>query len=352
MSYKVAYLLPTPITPGQQTLCILLIATSLSLSPFIFWLPLRRRTIPCTDRAGCASFIHSPSTNGRLSLTALAEDGGLGRGRSGASRGGGTAAGTSNLSPPSSPPLSPALAYAIRDDLTLLDVDAVVRHPVVDSLSSLAQLVPSNSRRPRRQRTPARSPTARSGGWGNSSGDGGGGSSSGDSRPGTPRRSSFLADNTGGGGWPTGLMAGLPPARSISRARSGGWGALDVSPSSALWFAHRKYRVVVCLDMSASMFTERWWGMPMHFIVDATMKFIQVWSSLSRFCRPILSRLCVPSSSYARDDGHAWHISLFSLIVSTPKYYFSVWHLVCKCRRGIRLNCLVGRIHDTAFDGG
>lgn len=55
-------------------------------------------------------------------------------------------------------------------------------------------------------------------------------------------------------------------------------------PMSEMWFAHKKYRVVVCLDMSESMSTERWWGMPAHYVVDATIKYIQVCALLLRLC--------------------------------------------------------------------
>lgn len=57
----------------------------------------------------------------------------------------------------------------------------------------------------------------------------------------------------------------------------GGYGrGVQVLPASEIWFAHRKYRVVVCLDLSTSVFAQRWGEMPADSFVDAAMMYIEV----------------------------------------------------------------------------
>lgn len=80
-----------------------------------------------------------------------------------------------------------------------------------------------------------------------------------------------------------------PTAAKTGRARAaehgvgggtndgGGYGrGVQVLPASEIWFAHRKYRVVVCLDLSTSVFAQRWGEMPADSFVDATMMYIEV----------------------------------------------------------------------------
>ncbi|CAM9608133.1 unnamed protein product, partial [Choristocarpus tenellus] len=59
---------------------------------------------------------------------------------------------------------------------------------------------------------------------------------------------------------------------------------LEVMPMSELWFGYRKYRLVVCLDMSSSMLEQQCWtcvldqerrGMPLMHLLEASMDIIQ-----------------------------------------------------------------------------
>lgn len=67
-------------------------------------------------------------------------------------------------------------------------------------------------------------------------------------------------------------------ATGVAAAVGGGGsgGGLEVVPASKIWFAHKKFRVVVCLDLSSSAFHLRWGGMPAEFYVDAVMTYIEV----------------------------------------------------------------------------
>lgn len=118
----------------------------------------------------------------------------------------------------------------------------------------------------KRQRNPARSVPICIGS--------GGESQDAEGRPSTPRHPRLGESSSGGfgGGGGNATVAAVPGVAGRARAGVG----LRVTPQSELWFAHRKYRVVVCIDLSASMVTERWWGMPIHFVVEATMKFLKV----------------------------------------------------------------------------
>lgn len=100
--------------------------------------------------------------------------------------------------------------------------------------------------------------------------------------------------------------AAIPTGASLG---AGSGSALEVSPKSVLWFAYRKYRLVVCLDLSASMCTGRWWGIPVELFVDATMKYIQVrrtWCGVGAvFCFVAVCLVCRRGPSGARSVAYS-----------------------------------------------
>lgn len=74
-----------------------------------------------------------------------------------------------------------------------------------------------------------------------------------------------------------GVNNGAGDANSSTSSAPGGVGReLQVLPASEIWFAHKKYRVVVCLDLSTSVFHQRWGDMPADSFVDAVMLFVEV----------------------------------------------------------------------------
>ena len=153
--------------------------------------------------------------------------------------------------------LPSAASLEIDDgDLTLLDADVVISTRNRRTFAAPDQTPTPGSRRAAPKRL-LRSSS-------------GGGSSTGEINiPGAGPTGKQLASEQAG--------SGRGATTSVATVATAGVGSsLEVSPRSILWFAHRKYRLVVCLDLSASMCLGRWWGMPVELFVDATMKYIQV----------------------------------------------------------------------------
>lgn len=69
---------------------------------------------------------------------------------------------------------------------------------------------------------------------------------------------------------------GEAAGRAVTGKDEGQTPKLIITPHTELWFAHRKYRVVMCLDVSSSMKSIRLWGIPSDFLVEATMLYVRV----------------------------------------------------------------------------